>query len=121
MSQASSSAGACDPSVLATQILGSMTPIGRLTEYKNKKGDVSSVLALDDMTCMKPYAGNVEEARNKEIDYVRDMRVYTKIPRSQATRQGWKVIATRWIDISKGDDEHPNYRSRLVGKEFNNE
>ena len=49
---------------------------------------------------------------------MRDMRVYTKIPRSQATRQGWKVIATRWIDINKGDDEHPNYRSRLVGKEL---
>ena len=30
-------------------------------------------------------------------------------------------INTRWIDINKGDDRNPNYRSRLVGEEFNNE
>ena len=42
-----------------------------------------------------------------------------KIPRAQATRKGWKIIKTRWVDINKGDDENPNYRSRLVGKEFN--
>ena len=28
-------------------------------------------------------------------------------------------MKTRWIDINKGDDENPVYRSRLVGKEFN--
>ena len=28
-------------------------------------------------------------------------------------------METRWIDINKGDDENPNYRSRMVGKEFN--
>ena len=33
-------------------------------------------------------------------------------------KKGWKVIKTRWIDINKGDREHPNYRSRLVAKEF---
>ena len=47
------------------------------------------------------------------------MRVYDKIPRAQAARKGWKIIKTRWIDINKGDDDNPNYRSRLVGKEFN--
>ena len=30
-------------------------------------------------------------------------------------------MQVKWIDINKGDDENPNYRSRLVGKEFNNE
>ena len=79
------------------------------------------MLAFDDVTGMKLEAGKVKEARSKEIQYVRDMRVYDKIPRSQAQRQGWKVVKTRWIDINKGDDENPNYRSRLVGKEFNNE
>ena len=28
---------------------------------------------------------------------------------------------TKRLDINKGDDNNPNYRSRLVGKEFNNE
>ena len=53
--------------------------------------------------------------------YVRDMKVWNKIPRKQAQARGWKIIKTRWIDINKGDDENPVYRSRLVGKEFNNE
>ena len=90
--------------------------LGRLTEHKNKKGEVTSVLAFDDITGMKLDAGKVIEARTKEIHYVRDMRVYDKIPRAQAVRKGWKVIKTRWIDINKGDDDNPNYRSRLVGK-----
>ena len=28
-------------------------------------------------------------------------------------------MKSRWIDINKGDDQNPNYRSRMVGKEFN--
>ena len=32
--------------------------------------------------------------------------------------QGLKVIGVRWIDINKGDSEHPDYRSRLVAKDF---
>ena len=30
-----------------------------------------------------------------------------------------EILKSRWIDINKGDDENPVYRSRLVGKEFN--
>ena len=59
-----------------------------IPEYKNKKCDISSVLAFDDVTGMKLEAGKVKEARSKEIQHVRDMRVYDKIPRSQAQRQG---------------------------------
>ena len=75
-------------------------------------------MAFDDITGMKLDAGKVIEARTKEIHYVRDMRVYDKIPRAQAVRKGWKVIKTRWVDINKGDEDHPEYRSRLVGREF---
>ena len=74
------------------------------------------MLAWDDLTHMKLDAGKVKEERAKEITYVRDKRVYNKIPRSQAIRNGWKIIQTRWIDINKGDDANPIYRSRLVGK-----
>ena len=42
-----------------------------------------------------------------------------KIPRSMAKGKGWKTIKPRWIDIDKGEDDNPNYRSRMVGKEFN--
>ena len=47
--------------------------------------------------------------------------MYDKIPRAQAVRYKWKIVQVKWIDQNKGDDENPNYRSRLVGKEFNNE
>ena len=30
------------------------------------------------------------------------------------------MIGTRWVDIDKGDEKTPDYRSRLVAKEFNN-
>ena len=33
--------------------------------------------------------------------------------------QGGKIIGVRWVDANKGDQEHPDMRSRLVGQEFN--
>ena len=91
----------------------------RLTQHRNKAGAVTTALAWDDLTGMKLDAGKVVEARGKEVTYIRDKRVYDKVPRQQALRNKWKIIKTRWIDINKGDDENPVYRSRLVGKEFN--
>ena len=45
--------------------------------------------------------------------------MWRKIPRSIAKHKGWKIIRSRWIDVNKGDDESPNYRIRMVGKECN--
>ena len=90
--------------------------LSRLTHYRNKQGDVTSSLAWDDLTGMKLDAGKVVEARAKEVTYLREKRVYDKVPRQQALRRKWKIIKTRWIDINKEDDENPGYRSRLVGK-----
>ena len=55
-------------------------------------------------------------ARKLEIDYFKQMKVYKKVPRSEAI--GQKIITTRWIDTNKGDTQKPNYRSRLVGREI---
>ena len=82
--------------------------------------DISSNIAWDDLTGMRLEAGKVKEARTKELEYIKQKGVWKKIPRSVAHARGWKVIQTRWIDVNKGDDESPVYRSRLVGKEFNN-
>lgn len=46
------------------------------------------------------------------------MGVYERVPRSHMSTTGGKLIKTRWIDINNGDFKTPNYRSRLVGKEF---
>ena len=29
------------------------------------------------------------------------------------------MISVKWLDTNKGDRDNPNYRSRLVGREFN--
>ena len=39
------------------------------------------------------------------------------MPRAEVVRNGWKIIPTRWIDINKGEESNPNYRSRFVAKE----
>ena len=44
----------------------------RLTQHRNKAGDVTSALAWDDLTGMKLDAGKVVEARSKEVTYIRD-------------------------------------------------
>ena len=90
-------------------------PLYRLTRVTNNKS-VSESIAWDDLTGMRLSADKVIEARGKEMQYVRDMKVWEKIPRRVAQARGWKVIKTRWIDINKGDDLNPVYRSRLVGK-----
>ena len=74
--------------------------------------------ATDDLTGMRLEGGKVAEARATEVKYIREKQVWKKIKRSEALRRGWKIIKTRWLDINKGDDEDPIYRSRLVGKEF---
>ena len=43
-----------------------MGRLGRLTQHKNKAGDITSALAWDDLTGMKLDAGKVIEARTKE-------------------------------------------------------
>jgi hypothetical protein len=49
------------------------------------------------------------------------MGVYKKVSKNRCWLvTGKKPIAVRWIDVNKGDDVTPNYRSRLVAKDFKN-
>ena len=77
-------------------------------------------VAFDDQSGAVLLPSLVREARKSEISYFRDMRVYDKVP----IQECWDVtgadpITTRWVDINKGDILCPNYRSRLVAREFN--
>ena len=74
--------------------------------------------AWDDISVKELDASEVRKARRREIEYAEDKKVWIKVTRAEAEKRGWKIIKTRWIDINKGDEERPNYRSRLVGKEF---
>ena len=74
--------------------------------------------AWDDVSGASLDPREVRKTRAKKIGYVRLKKVWIKISRKEAIRRGINII-TRWIDISKGDIHNPIYRSRFVGKEFN--
>ena len=69
---------------------------------------------VDDVSGQMLDKSMATKARRLEIEYFKQMGVYTKVKREK-----WmKVISTRWLDINKGDLEHPDYRARLVGREI---
>ena len=82
--------------------------------------DEELAMAWDDVSGAVLDPKKVREARAEEVQYVRDMNLYTKVPTKQwAERIGKQPIGVRWIDINKGDSKNPNYRSRLVAREIN--
>ena len=64
----------------------------------------------------KLIKSKVIAARTLEMDYVKRLGVYEKIPRWQAGKS--KIVSVRWIDTNKGDDTVSDYRSRLVAREI---
>ena len=73
--------------------------------------------AWDDILSSAPLNPvKVTAARKLEIQYAEKKPVWQKILRSLAKERGWRIAKSRWIDINKGDDVNPNYRSRMVEK-----
>ena len=61
----------------------------------------------------------VQAARREELDWVKKEKIYTKVPLAQCRqRTGKQPLDTCWIDNNKGDDERPNYRSRVVVRDI---
>ena len=75
---------------------------------------------IDDVSGQLHDHRHAKEARKLEIEFLRRMKVYEKLPRTAAAQDGCKIITTRRIDINKGDATSPNYRARLVGRETRN-
>ena len=57
-------------------------------------------------------------SRKVEIDFMNRLEVHRKRPWNWAKDKGIHVIPTKWVDVNKGDDKRPEYRSRLCGKEL---
>ena len=58
-------------------------------------------------------------ARAEELAYFDSMGVYEYATLEECRKQtGKSPIGTRWIDVNKGDNNNPKYRSRLVAKEY---
>ena len=53
------------------------------------------------------------------MDYAEKKPVWRKILRRTANSKGWKMIKSRWLDINKGEEANPNYRTSFVGKDIN--
>ncbi len=79
--------------------------------YSGKYRDgISGQLLRDDL---------VHEARRKELEYFCSKGVWIKKPKHEARQQtGRGPISVRWVDVNKGDDMNPRYRSRLVARQL---
>ena len=56
----------------------------------------------------------------EEIMELRKHGLYTKVDEDECWEMTGKArIGTRWVDVNKGDETNPEYRSRLVAKEIN--
>ena len=71
-------------------------------------------LYLDDISGKVLDPQLVGAARQSELDYIREMKVWEVVPRPSDL----KVLRGRWVDVNKGDEGNPNYRSRYVAKEI---
>eukprot|EP00969_Alexandrium_andersonii_P179804 7947293-Alexandrium_andersonii.AAC.1 len=47
------------------------------------------------------------------MDFAHSMGMWEKVPRPPNV----KAIGARWVGANNGDDQTPNYRSRLVAKD----
>ena len=59
----------------------------------------------------------VRKARDSELEFINKLKVWDIVPRPPKN-SGELIIKGRWVDINKGDESVPNYRSRYVGKEI---
>jgi hypothetical protein len=73
----------------------------------------------DDLTGQVLNDSLVHEARMKELEYFYSKNVWVKVPRRKARAvTGHPPITVRWVDVNKGDELHPKYRSRLVARQL---
>jgi hypothetical protein len=73
----------------------------------------------DDLTGQVLKDSLVIEARRKELEYFNSKHVWIKVPKAGARNSGGRSpISVRWVDVNKGDDMCPNYRSRLVARQL---
>ena len=68
--------------------------------------------AVDDVSGALLDPKLVHAGRATEMKFFDGMKVYDRVPRSEQAETGGKIIGTKWIDVNKGDLDHPNIRCR---------
>ena len=100
--------GQCSPSA-----------VGLSCECEASSMDVGGNYAWDDVSNSSLDPEMVKAARKEELEEYRKYGVYKKVPIERAWKEiGRGPIGVRWVDINKGDEVHPEYRSRLVAQEI---
>ena len=80
--------------------------------------DSEDFVAFDDAKGGNLQIHLVREARKVEMKFVKDRDLYDYRPVSEClSKTGAAPVNTKWVDTNKGDDIHPNVRSRLVAME----
>ena len=72
---------------------------------------------FDDVTGRELDPDKVREARSLELDFISSIGVWKPVARRDLEKDTF-IVKGRWVDVNKGDEQHPNYRSRYVAKEF---
>ena len=73
----------------------------------------------DDLTGQVLRDDLVLQARLKELEFFHSKGVWIKVPRERARAvTGRNPISVRWVDVNKGDELEPKYRSRLVARQM---
>ena len=74
---------------------------------------------FDDLTKQELPAPLLKPARKKEPEYFESNGVGKKVSVQDAWRiSGRPPIIVRWVDVNRGDDLHPDMRSRLVARQI---
>ena len=75
----------------------------------------------DDLSGQTLDPVKVKDTRQDDMKGIRKHTLYTKVPIKECWDiTGKEPIGTRWVDINKGDEHNPEYRSRLVAQEIHN-
>jgi hypothetical protein len=73
---------------------------------------------VDSVTGMPLDPAKVLEARKEEMKWVEKQQLWDVVPTTMCWEETNRPpITLKWVDRNKGDDSHPNYRSRLVVRE----
>ena len=60
--------------------------------------------AVFDITIGRPLdMRKVTAGRNEELEWMRKMHVWDRVPRHEPTSWGQKIIGTRWVYVDKRD------------------
>ena len=61
-----------------------------------------------------------QATRREEIECIRTMGVCRKMPIAKCPKRiGGRPISIRWVNVNKGDRDHPKVGSTLVAQELN--